>query len=207
MQPAPRSDSKSRTPGRAAHAAVRTQLALGAVISLSLLGIAASCNKETPPAAEEPLAPAARVADAPKGNDAVGPATAPATDAKAAAAPAGVSRVSEGAFELAIAAPGPYEAGKASEVSIVLDAKEPYHVNDKYPYKFKLKPAENLSYAADVVGKDRAKLEKMRVTLPVAFTPQKAGRHLLSGQFSFSVCTDEKCLIEKRELSLDVDVK
>ena len=33
---------------------------------------------------------------------------------------------------------GDYKAGQAGEVQIVLDAKAPFHANDKYPYKFKL---------------------------------------------------------------------
>ena len=33
------------------------------------------------------------------------------------------------------------------------------------------------------------------------------GKHTLAGQFAFSVCTDETCLMEKRDLTLVVDVK
>ena len=42
--------------------------------------------------------------------------------------------------------------------------------------------------------------------LTVAFTPESAGKKKIAGQFSFSVCTDDKCLIEKRDLALDVQV-
>jgi hypothetical protein len=31
----------------------------------------------------------------------------------------------------------------------------------------------------------------MRVTMPVAFTPEAAGNHTLAGVLSFSVCTDD----------------
>jgi hypothetical protein len=41
----------------------------------------------------------------------------------------------------------------------------------------------------------------------VPFTPDGAGQRTVSGQFAFSVCTDETCLMEKRDLSLVVDVK
>jgi hypothetical protein len=89
----------------------------------------------------------------------------------------------------------------------VLDAKEPFHVNEKYPYKFKLKETSGLTFPAPLVGKEGVNLEKARATMRVPFTAQSAGRHTLSGQFAFSVCTDDKCLIEKRELSLLVDAK
>ena len=39
------------------------------------------------------------------------------------------------------------------------------------------------------------------------YTPDGAGKRTVAGQFAFSVCTDETCLMEKRELSVVVDVK
>ena len=43
------------------------------------------------------------------------------------------------------------------------------------------------------------------LAIPVqARTPGKA---TFSGTFQFSVCNDERCLVEKRELELQLDVK
>ena len=39
------------------------------------------------------------------------------------------------------------------------------------------------------------------------FTPESAGKHTLSGQLSFSVCTEDKCMIEKRDLALEIEAK
>jgi hypothetical protein len=50
------------------------------------------------------------------------------------------------------------------------------------------------------------KLEPARATLPIPFTAE-AGKHTVSGQLSFSVCTDDKCVIEKRELALEIEAK
>jgi hypothetical protein len=69
----------------------------------------------------------------------------------------------------------------------------------------KLKETPGVKYANLVVGKDAAKVENMKATLPVSFTPE-AGKRQIAGQFLFSVCTDDKCLMEKRELALDVNV-
>ena len=89
----------------------------------------------------------------------------------------------------------------------VLNAKAPFHVNQNYPYKFKLKETPGVKYANMVVAKDQVKLEPARATLPVAFTPETAGKHTVTGQLSFSVCTDDKCMIEKRDLALEIDAK
>lgn len=177
-----------------------------------LLALYLGCSKEAPPAAEQARSPVVAAASpepspaAPAAIPAEPAAGTPAAAAPAEPAAASASQVSDANFELKISAKGSYQAGKPGEAEIVLDAKPPFHVNDKYPYKFKLKEAQGLTFPAPVVSKDAAKLEKARVTMTVGFTPS-AGKHDLSGQFAFSVCTDDKCLIEKRDLSLAVDAK
>ena len=106
-----------------------------------------------------------------------------------------------------MAASGGYKAGQEGKVEIVLEAKAPFHANDKYPYKFKTQESPGVTYPVAVVKKDQAKVENMKVTMPVAFTVADAGKQRVSGVFHFSVCTDDKCLIEKRALAVDVDVK
>lgn len=161
-----------------------------------------SCDKESPGASAE--APISGV----KGQTAalVGGDTAAANAPQALAKPAG-PRVSEENFDLALLAEGPFQVGKASRASVVLDAKSPFKINDKYPYKFKHKPSAGLSYPALVVGSEQIELQPKRATLPIEFTPQKPGRHSLAGQFVFSVCTEEKCLIERRDLAIAIDIQ
>jgi hypothetical protein len=172
-----------------------------------------ACNKEVPKAAEEP-----RVASTPPDAVSTAPlATATPAMASAAAEPTpaepsapatpAASHVNEANFELKFSGKDAYEAGKPADATITIDAKAPFHVNDKYPYKFKLKETAGLKFANAVVGKDAAKVEKMRVTMPIGFTPEAAGKHTIAGVLSFSVCTDDKCLIEKRDLTLDVQAK
>jgi hypothetical protein len=174
-----------------------------------------ACNKEVPKAAEEPRV----VSSPPNAKAETGPTVPAAADAPAsskagspaAEAPApgvqAASKVSDSTFELTFAGKDSYETGKPADATITLDAKAPFHVNDKYPYKFKLKEAAGLKFPSPVVGKDAAKLEKSRVTMNVGFVPETPGKHTIAGVLSFSICTDDKCLIEKRDLSLDVTSK
>jgi hypothetical protein len=173
--------------------------------TLALVG----CNKETPPAAEEPRS--ASNAAAPLVAPSAAETTNNAPAAAAAAAPAepaaaGVAKVTDPSFDVSLEAPkAPLKAGQAGSVEVLLVAKAPFHVNDKYPIKMKLKETPGVKYASLVVGKDAAKVENMKATLPVSFTPE-AGKRQIAGQFLFSVCTDDKCLMEKRDLALDVQV-
>jgi hypothetical protein len=176
-------------------------------LGLVLLVLSAACNKEGPKAAEEPRAAAA---PAPVQEDGptrpAGAALPPAAEPAPAQAQA-AAHVSEETFDLRISGSSGYESGKPGEATITLDAKPPFHINDKYPYKFKLKQEAGLKFPSPVVGKDAAKLEKQRMTMAVPFVPEGPGKHTLSGVLAFSVCTDDKCLIEKRELAFEVQSK
>ncbi|MEO7035404.1 MAG: hypothetical protein ABI548_15870 [Polyangiaceae bacterium] len=161
-----------------------------------------ACKNQAPPAPEA----TAEAALSPVSAAAV-PA-APAADSAAVAAPTtpALSKYSEAAFDLELQPKGAYASGKAGVAEIVLNAKAPFHVNQQYPYKFKLKESPGLTYPNMVVGKDAVKLEPARATVPVAFTAE-AGKHTVTGQLSFSVCTDDKCVIEKRDLALEIEAK
>jgi hypothetical protein len=101
---------------------------------------------------------------------------------------------------------GAYGAGKQGTVTAVLVAKDPYKCNDKYPYKFKLDaPSAGVSYPQDVVR--GMQVTPKRSTLTIPFVPSQAGPATVAGTLFFSVCTDERCLIEQTKLSVTVDVK
>jgi hypothetical protein len=178
---------------------------LGVIVSLT--GLLLACSKETPPAAESPRSAsnAAAPQAAPAGADAAAAAPAPAA---ADAAPTGSAKFSDTGFELSLEAPkAPVKAGQAGNVEVVLAAKPPFHVNDKYPIKLKLKETPGVKYENMTITKDAVKLEPMKAVMPVSFTPDAAGKRTVAGQFSFSVCTEDKCLMEKRDLLLDVNVE
>jgi hypothetical protein len=144
---------------------------------------------------------------APGAADAVGAAK---SAAKAAVQPPGTQAskgpaVSGEGFSAHLQATGTFEVGKASSVQVVLDAAPPFHCNDKYPYKFTLTKTPGLTFPADVVRD--MKIGESQSTMTVPFTPDQPGAKTLTGELAFSVCTDDKCLIEKQQLSVTIDIK
>ncbi|MDF3066045.1 MAG: putative secreted protein [Polyangiaceae bacterium] len=179
-------------------------LRLSVVVAGSLLALA--CNKETPPAAEEPRSAsnAAAPQAVPPAGDAASAAAAPATpDAPAT----GAAKFTDAAFEVSLEPKGAAKAGQASAAEVTLVAKAPYHVNDKYPIKLKLKETPGVKFDNLIVTKDAAKVETMKAVMPVSFTPDAAGKRTVAGQFAFSVCTEDKCLMEKRDLLVELNVE
>jgi hypothetical protein len=168
------------------------------------LGASAACKNQTPPAAEASAEPAR---PAPVGVAPAAAAPAPAGAEPAAAPAAAASKYSEAPFDVVIQPKGAYAAGQAGSAEIVVTAKPPFHANDKYPYKFKLNEAAGLKFANLVVDKDAVKVEKTTATLSVPFTPERAGKHTVSGKLFFSVCNDDQCLVEKRDLALELEAK
>lgn len=180
------------------------RFALGVALPFSAL---IGCNKDRPASVESPTTSVASATPEPVAAAPAAVAPAGGEPAAPVEAAAGVAQVDEANFSIRIAPSGAYEAGKPAQAEVVLDAKPPFHVNDKYPYKFKLKDAPGLTFANAVVGKDNVKLETQRATMTVPFTVKDPGKHTLAGQFSFSVCTEDKCLMEKRELALSLEAK
>ena len=112
----------------------------------------------------------------------------------------------EGTFDLVLRPLGPYASGKAGTAEIQLVPKGGYHCNDRYPYKFKVSNAPGVTFGAPVFTKDAVQLEPMRAVMKVGFTPESKGEKTLAGVFSFSLCSADRCLVEKRDLSLRIPV-
>lgn len=124
---------------------------------------------------------------------------------QAGAKPTQGAVVSEEPFSVWLQAQSPVVAGGAAQVEAVLVAKAPYHCNAEYPHKFKLNaPPAGLTYPAEVVKGMVVTPERGVLRIPVQ--AQSAGPATVSGTLSFSVCTDERCLVEKRDLTLNLVV-
>lgn len=158
-------------------------------IALALVTAAAGCSKDAKPAAEKPGAAAA--------------------DTPGASAPAiAAAKHTDETFEVEIRPEGSYTAETPGEARVVLVAKEGFKCNDQYPYKFEFADSDGISYSDKVVrGDDAISIEGKKAVMKVPFTPSSAGKHTVKGKFSFSVCSDDKCLIEKRDLELAIDVR
>jgi hypothetical protein len=114
--------------------------------------------------------------------------------------------VAEEPFSVWLQAESPVAAGSPATVEAVLVAKPPYHCNADYPHKFKLGTAPaGLTYPEPTVK--GAKVTPERSVLAIPVRAQAAGKATVSGTLQFSVCNDERCLVEKRELALNLEVK
>ena len=136
-------------------------------------------------------------------------AVTPAADAPNAKPAAGKltegSPASSEAFSTWLQAAAPAKAGAPVQLEVVLTAKPPYHCNAEYPHKFKLNAAPGLSFPEETVKGMRVTPERSVLAVPVTAT--SAGKANISGTLSFSVCTEERCLVEKRDLTLALDVQ
>ena len=113
--------------------------------------------------------------------------------------------MSEDAFSVWLQGASPAKAGGPVQLEAVLVAKPPYHCNPEYPHKFKLNPAPaGLAYPEDTVRGMKVTPERGVLAIPV--NAQSAGKPTVSGTLSFSVCTEERCMVEKRDLSVALDV-
>lgn len=157
----------------------------------------AGCNQNDARAEAERSSPGPVAAAVPEG------AVSPSTPAPKAV-PSGQSEVSEEAFIARLNLPATIQAGVPLEFLVTLEAKGGYKVNDEYPLKFVVTETAAVKAEKSTVRKEDGKLEKTRAELPVHVTLSAPGEHQVGGKLSFSVCTDERCLIEKRDLLVTV---
>ncbi len=112
-------------------------------------------------------------------------------------------------YTVELKAPGPYKKGVEGTVELVLTSKNGHHVNQDYPAKFKLaEPApDGVTFPKKVLKKEDGKFEEHVATLKIPFVAANAGKAKIAGTFSFSVCSDKNCFMEKAELEVEADVK
>jgi hypothetical protein len=114
--------------------------------------------------------------------------------------------VQDETFSTWLQAVSPVAAGSPATVEAVLVAKAPYHCNADYPHKFKLAAAPaGLAYPEATVKGMQVTAERSVLRIPVV--AQSSGKSTVSGMLHFSVCNEDRCLVEKRELSLNLEVK
>jgi quercetin dioxygenase-like cupin family protein len=91
----------------------------------------------------------------------------------------------------------------AVEISVV--PASGYHVNEEYPYKFRLDaPPGDVTYPKDVVTEVTRTPEL--ATMKIPFVASKEGKVRVSGTCNVSVCNADQCIIEKVPLATDVTV-
>ena len=111
-------------------------------------------------------------------------------------------------YSAKIASAGPCKKDQTCTAEVVVVAKGEYHINDKYPYRFKLEdpPPAGLKYPKPVIGKEDGTMDERKVTLHVPIVPASAGDTKVAGTLSLSVCSAANCLMDKQQLDLTVKV-
>jgi hypothetical protein len=112
----------------------------------------------------------------------------------------GQVRYDEGAFRLEMLTVQSLKVGETGAMTITLSAKPPFHVNAEYPHRFKISSTKAAKTPSSTVNGEPAKTTPSKLELSVPLIPVQVGEGELEGELSFSVCTAEKCLMEKRQL-------
>jgi hypothetical protein len=148
-----------------------------------------------------------KVSEAAPGSSAAALAAAPPPSASSTPL-VGVPMVEHANYSARIAPLGVCRKDQPCAVEITVAAKGDYHINDKYPYRFKLdEPPVAVRYPKPVVGKEDATVEERKVTLKVPFVAESAGDKKISGTLSLSVCSAANCLMDKQSLEVAVKVE
>jgi hypothetical protein len=105
-------------------------------------------------------------------------------------------------------APGPCKSNSTCTAEVLVEAKGEYHINDKYPYRFKLEdpPPQGIKYPKPVIGKEDGTMDERKVVLKVPFVSETSGAKKVAGTLSLSVCSAANCLMDKQPLEVTVKV-
>ena len=129
------------------------------------------------------------------------------TESVGVAATATASSFDEPAFSVSLSKSGTYSAGNSGILMLELQAKAPHHVNQEYPHKFKLKPVDGISFPNPTLARDAMTVQPMAIVLRVPLKPMHKGAFKVEGEFAFSLCTADRCLIEKRSLVAEIEAQ
>jgi hypothetical protein len=100
-----------------------------------------------------------------------------------------------------------YTANGEHAVAVKLTAKGGYHINEKYPLKFKASSSDSVTYPKPLLTRNDGKFGPITGELKVPFVPTRAGKAKVGGTLFFSVCDDKNCLMDKVDLEVEVNVK
>jgi hypothetical protein len=110
------------------------------------------------------------------------------------------------AYSVWLEVAGPVRAGQSAYARVVLVAKPPYHPNPDYPYRFQLDPPSPPLGFREPVARGM-EINGARGVLRIPFSASAPGTVRISGTLAFSVCNDDRCLLERRWLVVDVPVE
>ncbi|MCE9571924.1 MAG: hypothetical protein K8W52_02090 [Deltaproteobacteria bacterium] len=181
-------------------------VALAAAVALSACKSAESKGGGTPP----PVAAAGagdKIAVPGGAGDKVAvpgaPEGAPGTAAPAKGSGAVAEAGPDSSFNLTITAPTGAKAGAEAVAHVEVTPGSGYHVNEDFPTKLVIDPAEGVTVAKAEQAKDDAQIfTSKKLAFDVKLTPTKAGTFNLGGTLKFAVCTETTCDPKKRAIAI-----
>jgi hypothetical protein len=112
------------------------------------------------------------------------------------------------AFSVWLQSSGKYTAGQQGAVEAVVMPKGEFHCNQEYPYKFVTSSlSTGVTFPKSTYRAEGLSLSPNRAVMRIPFVPQSAGEARIGGTFHFSVCTDQQCVVEKRDVFVTVNVQ
>jgi hypothetical protein len=158
---------------------------LGAILLVTLIGAGSGCSK---------------VSEASTDRDKI--------EAPAVAGPARPS-FENANYRAEMKSSGACRKDNTCTAEVLVEAKGEYHINDKYPYRFKLEdpPPQGIKYPKPIVGKEDGTMDQRKVVLKVPFISEASGEKKVAGTLSLSVCSAANCLMDKQPLEVTVKVE
>ena len=83
----------------------------------------------------------------------------------------------------------------------MLQPKAPFKNNLEYPYRLKFEGGGARPSKTELTKADM-EVNEARVVVPVTYVAGTDADPSLTGLFAFSVCTEDKCLIERKRLRM-----
>ncbi len=110
---------------------------------------------------------------------------------------------------------GECKVGQDCVAKVKLTATGAYHINKEYPYKLTMAPDKSVDFLGkgekdkEIFSKPLGDFtaEEKEATMSVRFKPKTAGDVALKGTYKMSVCSEQNCQLETKEISLEVKIK
>jgi hypothetical protein len=113
----------------------------------------------------------------------------------------------DSSFKLTITTP-PAKAGAETVAHVEVTPGTGYHVNQDFPTKLVITPADGVTLAkAELVKDDAQVFNTTKLAFDVKLTAARAGNFQLGGTLKFAVCTETTCDPKKRAIEIPVTVQ
>lgn len=134
------------------------------------------------------------------------PSAAGASDPIPLESPIPLENVDTDAYTLSVSDPSG-KVGEQLNVVVTVTAKGPFKVNKEYPHKVSVNPTDGLELPKPKLKKGDAKMEEKTLTFSIPAKATRAGNFELAGVLKFSVCSDDACQLEKKDIKSKVAAK